>query len=150
MLIVMVAAVVLPAVAFGGRPGGLCPAGTNERPNSGFSFFADVGCSLCLSGESCEAVGCLTVPVMLCPPGPSVENLECCQGNPCNGNCPEPDDPLLCSFETCTCEPEGCCTVACPVQTMAPVAGSNGLIVLTVLLAATGVLYLGRRIRRTS
>lgn len=150
LLIVVVAGVVLPAaVALAGEPGlgGLCPAGATEKTNSGFTL-QDVGCSLCLSDESCEAVGCLTVPVQLCPPGPSVENLECCQGNPCNGNCPEPDDPLLCSFETCTCEPEGCCTLSCPVQTMAPVAGSNGLVVLTVLLAATGVLYLGRRVRR--
>jgi hypothetical protein len=147
-LIVVVAAVVLPAaVALAGRPGlgGLCPDGTIEETNAGFSF-EDVGCSVCRPDESCQAF-CITVPVQLCPAGPSVENIECCRANPCNGNCPEPDDPLLCSVRSCVCDPGGCCTLACPVQTMAPVADSNGLVVLTVLLAATGVLYLGRRVR---
>lgn len=123
--------------------GGLCPAGYLEQTNSGFSF-ADVGCSICSPDASCMPVGCLTVPVMICPPGPSEENTTCCTANPCSGNCPEPEDPLQCTVQICTCEPDGCCTVVCPTPRMAPVAGSHGLAFLALALAATGMFY-GRR-----
>jgi hypothetical protein len=128
----------------GGAPSGLCPAGEIEQTNSGTSF-DDVGCSLCLPAAGCEAE-CLTIPVQMCPAGPSQENTICCRANPCNGNCPVQNLPL-CSFEVCVCEPSDCCSVVCPVTARAPAATSYGLIALVLALAATGMLYGRRRLQ---
>lgn len=125
--------------------GGLCPEGYIENTNAGFSL-DDVGCSICRPDDSCQAF-CLTVPARLCPEGPSPDNESCCEESPCAGNCPEPDNPLMCSVAACVCEPEGCCTRVCPTQTVAPVTSWNGLALLATLLAISGVLYVRTRAR---
>ena len=142
------AMVLSPGSVFGGGgpSEGLCPDGTVETPNSGMTF-DDVGCSICAPAE-CSVNSCLTKPVILCTPGPSPENTACCEANPCNGNCPEVEDPLFCSVQVCQCEPAGCCFVVCPGRTMAPAASSNGILALAAALAVIGALYLRRAVAR--
>jgi hypothetical protein len=145
-VVALLGSMLFPAtLAWAGAPNVLCPSGFEEMPNSGLSF-DDVGCSLCSPEAGCVSQ-CLTVPVTLCPPGPSAENTSCCTANPCNGNCPEPK-PLLCSFQNCQCEPEGCCFVVCPSAARAPAVSSYGLIAIGLALAGLGILYARRSAAR--
>src|SRR5262245_7031448 len=113
------------------QPGGspLCPAGYNSMFNTN-----GVACTFCSAPTDCH-VECLGPPVSFCPPN----DPTCCAATPCAFNCPL-FDTLQCNVSSCICEPGSCCSTVCPDPAPAPAASGLGMVILTTVLVAFGMI----------